>query len=525
MTTRLPVMASLPKIQPLKWTNVRDVLPNEALHFTPWLASNLDLLAGVLGLDELELVGTDSSVDLFRLDIRATGTDGSGESIAVIIENQYNKTDHDHLGKLVTYAARADTEAERVLAVWMVEQPLPAHLAAIEFLNRISAAHVGWVLLSPRFVPSPDGFYVHFEKHAEPNAFLQTAKEALTLVSPERTSYMAELFTLIDQPLRKAGFHHVWSHPAGHMIRACLPKNWPAASWAEVRCSLPATGCEPCCSSAPGRYRPSTTSRCWRASASGTARRSSRRFQTCRSSGTPAATTTAPTTPGSPQRVTATWTASRRRRRSWRSGSPRPVSQRFSRTTRPTSPIPTRSKAPPAERTPLRSAPSRRTLSPASGRPTETCPRWRPEQAVPRWPSARSPPGHQTSQTPTASWPARARFPEPGHPPTAVVRRPAVNGWRTKACLSFPTAALRPSTESASRPCEHRGYKLGHGWGFSQLGPPRLPQDQPAYDEATARVNLQPDSSRARTSRHKRRDHRLFCDGGADAADVRQRGS
>ncbi|SCE78188.1 Alkylated DNA nucleotide flippase Atl1, participates in nucleotide excision repair, Ada-like DNA-binding domain [Micromonospora coriariae] len=228
-------MASLPKISPLKWTSIRDVLPHEALDFTPWLASNLDLLANVLGLEELELVGTESSVDAFRLDIRATGTDGSGEAIGVVIENQYDKTDHDHLGKLVTYAARADTEAERVLAVWIVEHPVPAHLAAIEFLNRISAAHVGWVLISPRFVPSPDGYFVHFEKHAEPNAFLQSAKESAALASPERAAFMAELFALVDQPLRKQGFHHVWSHPAGHMIRAYLPKTWPAASWAEIR--------------------------------------------------------------------------------------------------------------------------------------------------------------------------------------------------------------------------------------------------------------------------------------------------
>jgi alkylated DNA nucleotide flippase Atl1 len=152
-----------------------------------------------------------------------------------VIENQYDKTDHDHLGKLVTYAARADTEAERVLAVWVVEHPVPAHLAAVEFLNRISAAHVGWVLLSPRFVPSPDGYFVHFEKHAEPNAFLQSAKESIALASPERAAFMAELFSLVDQPLRNGGFHHVWSHPAGHMIRAYLSKDWPAASWAEVR--------------------------------------------------------------------------------------------------------------------------------------------------------------------------------------------------------------------------------------------------------------------------------------------------
>jgi alkylated DNA nucleotide flippase Atl1 len=226
-----------PKIKPLQWTALRDILPNEAHDFTPWLADNLDLLADVLGLDDLELVGTEAAVDAFRVDLRATGTDGSGDEIAVVIENQYDKTDHDHLGKLVTYAARADTEAERTLAVWIVEQPVAAHLAAIEFLNRISSGQVGWVLISPRFVPAPDeGFYVHFEKHAEPNAFLRSPSPGgVGTVPPERAAFMAELFDQVDEPLRHVGFRHVWSHPYGHMIRAYLPKAQAASNWAEVR--------------------------------------------------------------------------------------------------------------------------------------------------------------------------------------------------------------------------------------------------------------------------------------------------
>lgn len=229
-------MSSAPLIRPLKWSPIREVLAHEAHDFTPWLASNLDVLADAVGLDDLALVETESFVADYRLDILARGTDGSGEDIAVVIENQYGRSDHDHLGKLVTYAAKAEAEAERVLAVWVVEEATPAHLAAVEFLNRTSADFIGWVLASVRFAPAPDNsYYVHFDKHAEPNAFLRDARRSARTVTPERVSFMQAVFEQVDKPLRQAGFRRVWCHPDGTMIRAYLPSHLPAADWLEIR--------------------------------------------------------------------------------------------------------------------------------------------------------------------------------------------------------------------------------------------------------------------------------------------------
>lgn len=227
-------MSDTPNIRPVKWSRLRDVLPKEAIDFTPWLAANLNLLADALGLEGLELVRTESAVESFRLDILASGTDASGEEIAVVIENQYGRSDHDHLGKLITYAAQSDTEAERVLGVWLVEEPASAHVAAVDFLNRISAEYVGWVLVSTRFIPAPDGYYVYFEKHAEPNAFLREASASRS-ARPERVEFMRAIHELVDRPLREMGFRNVYGHPAGTMIRAYLPSHLPAADWAEVR--------------------------------------------------------------------------------------------------------------------------------------------------------------------------------------------------------------------------------------------------------------------------------------------------
>ena len=107
--------------------DLRSVWPHEALDFTPWLAENIDLLGETLGLD-ISVEETESSVGSFNVDIFASevGTDRK-----IIIENQLEDTNHDHLGKIITYASGKNAD----VIIWVVKHAREEHKAAIEWLN------------------------------------------------------------------------------------------------------------------------------------------------------------------------------------------------------------------------------------------------------------------------------------------------------------------------------------------------------------------------------------------------------
>ena len=106
----------------------RNVWGDEARVFTPWLSQNLDLLAEALQLGELEHAGTEVILGDFRLDILAT--DSSGDP--VVIENQFGRTDHGHLGQLISYVA---SQNRPTTTIWVAEQFKDSHRAAIDWLN------------------------------------------------------------------------------------------------------------------------------------------------------------------------------------------------------------------------------------------------------------------------------------------------------------------------------------------------------------------------------------------------------
>lgn len=116
----------------LQRVELRDVWQHEAYHFTPWLAepANLDALGAVLGM-ELELKGQEVAVGPYAADIVCTD---ALTQTPVLIENQLAKTDHSHLGQILTYAA--GLEAKTV--IWVASSFTDEHRAAIDWLNEIT---------------------------------------------------------------------------------------------------------------------------------------------------------------------------------------------------------------------------------------------------------------------------------------------------------------------------------------------------------------------------------------------------
>jgi len=116
----------------LERVELRDAWLSEASDFTPWLANkqNLNILSEALGID-LELEAQERPVGPFRADIlcKDVGTDRW-----VLIENQLERTDHVHLGQLLTYASGL----EAVTVVWIAARFTEEHRSTLDWLNRIT---------------------------------------------------------------------------------------------------------------------------------------------------------------------------------------------------------------------------------------------------------------------------------------------------------------------------------------------------------------------------------------------------
>lgn len=115
----------------IKEVPLREVWKHEALDFTRWLEENMDVLSEKIGIVLLN-VDRERNAGAFNVDLVAEDENGN----PVIIENQLGKSDHDHLGKIITYL----TAIEAKTAIWIVSEPRPEHISAISWLNGSSAA-------------------------------------------------------------------------------------------------------------------------------------------------------------------------------------------------------------------------------------------------------------------------------------------------------------------------------------------------------------------------------------------------
>ncbi len=112
--------------------DLRDIWTSEASDFTPWLAreDNLAILGETLGID-LELEAQEKAVGPFRADILCKDI---RSGTWVLVENQLERTDHSHLGQLLTYASGL----EAVTIVWIAARFTEEHRSTLDWLNRIT---------------------------------------------------------------------------------------------------------------------------------------------------------------------------------------------------------------------------------------------------------------------------------------------------------------------------------------------------------------------------------------------------
>lgn len=168
----------------LEPVDLRNIWTDEAKDFTPWLAEpeNLKRLGDVLDMD-LELEGTEVSVGPYFADIVANEPNANQK---VVIENQLEKTDHDHLGKVITYASGLGAK----VMIWIARQVTEEHRRAIDFLNENSAPNMRFYAIEVQAVrignspPAP-----LFKVIASPNEYAETARNDVN-VSGTKAMYL-----------------------------------------------------------------------------------------------------------------------------------------------------------------------------------------------------------------------------------------------------------------------------------------------------------------------------------------------
>ena len=131
-------MESKIMIGKIKKVELRELWKKEDKDFTRWLENNIEYLNEVLDFD-ITVESRETKIGPFKVDLY--GEDNYGNK--VIIENQLEKTDHDHLGKLITYL----TNLEANTAIWITSKPVDEHKKAIEWLNETAPEDISFYLI------------------------------------------------------------------------------------------------------------------------------------------------------------------------------------------------------------------------------------------------------------------------------------------------------------------------------------------------------------------------------------------
>ncbi len=171
-----------PEFGRLTEINVRDLWPHEQYDFSNWLAKseNIELLNDILGLTLVD-IDKEVYVGAYRCDLVAKD-ETSG--LRIIIENQLETSDHNHLGQIITYASGLDAK----VIVWIVKEAREEHRSAIEWLNNNTGKELNFFLIELHAYKIGDSLPApKFEVVEGPNDFIKNAKSSGNAAATNKT--------------------------------------------------------------------------------------------------------------------------------------------------------------------------------------------------------------------------------------------------------------------------------------------------------------------------------------------------
>ncbi len=173
---------------------------HEANEFTPWLAEHIEELGDALGMD-LEILEREASVGDFSLDLLAQIV---GTPTTVVIENQFKQTNHDHLGKLLTYAAGNEAS----VVIWVSETIRDEHRQALEWLNQRTDTETQFFGVVVELLQIDDSKpAMNFKLVVSPNVEQKINKQQrMANLSPKQEKYRLFFNELIDELKDKHNF-------------------------------------------------------------------------------------------------------------------------------------------------------------------------------------------------------------------------------------------------------------------------------------------------------------------------------
>lgn len=189
------------KIGKLQEVEIRNLWHHEQYDFSAWLVKdhNIALLNEKLGLTLVD-INTEAYVGAYRCDIVAVD---ETTGIKVIIENQLENSNHDHLGKIITYASGLDAK----VIVWIVKEARDEHRSAIEWLNNNTSKDINFFLIELHAYKIGDSDPAPmFQIIEQPNDFIKESKNNKSAdAMNKRQSERVEFWTIFNEHIINRG--------------------------------------------------------------------------------------------------------------------------------------------------------------------------------------------------------------------------------------------------------------------------------------------------------------------------------